>query len=51
MRYEVAIEQIKTKFLRIRKLELSQEQYEDMKSKLDKDINGYRLIRITAVID
>ena len=46
MKYEVAVEQIKTRFLRIRKLELSQEQYENMKSKVGKEINGFRLVRI-----
>ena len=51
MKYEVAIEQIKTKFLRIRKLELNQEQYESMKAKVGKEINGFRLVRITTVID
>lgn len=51
MKYEVAIEQIKTKYLRIRKLELNQEQYENMKAKVGKEINGFRLVRITTVID
>ena len=51
MRYQVAVEQIETKFLRIRNLELNQKQYKNMKSMMGKEIKGFKLIRITPVVD